>query len=154
MKEKKPLILSLALSLGVGALSAFLTRDSMKLYGNVIQPPLSPPPWVFPLVWTVLYILMGVAAYLVWRTENPARETALAWYGAQLLFNFFWPQLFFNARSFGYALAWIIGLWLLVLITQRRFARIDRTAGLLLLPYLVWVTFAVYLNAGVWYLNQ
>ena len=154
MKEKKPLIVSLAVSLGVGALSAFLTRDSTSIYRTLAQPPLSPPGWVFPVVWTILYILMGVAAYLVWRTDDPGRESALTWYGAQLLFNFLWPQIFFNGRAFGYALAWIAVLWLLLLVTQRRFARIDRTAGALLIPYLAWVTFAAYLNAGVWYLNQ
>lgn len=153
MKEKKPLIVSLALSLGVGALSALLTRRSMELYETVIQPPLSPPSWVFPVVWTILYILMGVAAWLVWRSDDPGREGALTFYAAQLLFNFFWPQIFFNARWFGIALVWILALWVLVFLTWRRFARIDRTAGRLMLPYVIWVTFAAYLNAGVWYLN-
>ena len=154
MKKRKPLILSLALSLGTGVLSALMTRQSPEVYQSLIQPPLSPPPWVFPVVWTLLYILMGVAAYRVWITDDPGRERALTLYGAQLLFNFFWPQIFFNARKYGLALLWIVVLWVLVLLTQRRFARIDRTAGWLMLPYLLWVTFAAYLNAGVWYLNR
>lgn len=154
MKEKKPLILSLIVSLGTGALSALLTRRSTELYGSVIQPPLSPPAWVFPVVWTALYILMGVAAYLVWRSDDPGRERALTFYGAQLLLNFFWPQIFFNARQFGFALVWIIVLLALVVLTTRAFARIDKTAGWLMLPYVLWVAFAAYLNAGVWYLNR
>ena len=153
MKRWKPLVISLAVRLGVGALSAILTRRSMDLYKLVERPPLSPPAWVFPAAWTILYVLMGIAAWLVWRTGDPDREGALTWYGAQLLFNFFWPQIFFGARQLGFALVWIIALWVLVFITQRRFARIDRTAGRLLLPYLVWTAFAVYLNAGIWYLN-
>ena len=154
MKEKKPLILSLVISLGTGALAALLTRQSMGVYDDVLRPPLSPPGWVFPVVWTVLYVLMGIAAWRVWRTPDPGRERALTLYGAQLLLNFFWPQIFFNAQKFGFALLWIIALWVLVFLTQRSFRRIDRTAGWLFLPYVVWVTFAVYLNAGVWYLNR
>lgn len=154
MKKWKPLIISLAVSLGTGALAALLTRQSPEVYESLIQPPLAPPSWVFPVVWTLLYILMGIAAYRVWVTDDPGRERALTLYGAQLLFNFFWPQIFFSARLYGLALIWIIVLWVLVLLTQRRFARIDRTAGILMLPYLLWVTFAVYLNAGVWYLNR
>ena len=154
MKKWKPLIISLAVSLGTGLLAALLTRQSPEVYESLIQPPLSPPPWVFPVVWTLLYILMGIAAYRVWVTDDPGRERALTLYGAQLLFNFFWPQIFFSARLYGLALIWIVVLWVLVLLTQHRFARIDRTAGILMLPYLLWVTFAVYLNAGVWYLNR
>jgi len=154
MKKWKPLILSLAISLGTGALAALLTRQSPEVYASLIQPPLAPPSWVFPVVWTLLYILMGIAAYRVWVTDDPGRERALTLYGVQLLFNFFWPQIFFSVRLYGLALIWIIVLWVLVLLTQRRFARIDRTTGLLMLPYLLWVTFAVYLNAGVWYLNR
>lgn len=154
MKRIKPYIVSLAVSLGTGGLSALLTRRSSEIYETLLQPPLSPPPWVFPVVWTLLYILMGVAAARVWTTEDPGREKALTLYGAQLLVNFFWPQIFFNAQRFGLALIWILLLWALVFLTQRSFARLDRTAGLLMLPYLLWVTFAAYLNAGVWILNR
>ena len=154
MKRIKPLVVSLIVSLGTGGLSALLTRRSTEIYETLRQPLLAPPPWVFPVVWTLLYILMGVAAWRVWQTEDPGREKALTLYGAQLLVNFFWPQIFFNARQFGLALVWIVVLWVLVLLTQRRFARLDRTAGWLLLPYLLWVTFATYLNAGVWILNR
>ncbi len=154
MKKIKPLLLSLAVSLGTGALSALLTRRSMALYESVVRPPLSPPSWLFPVVWTILYILMGVAAYWVWRSDAPGRERALTLYGAQLLLNFFWPQIFFNARKFGFALLWIAALLVVLILTVRAFRRVDRPAGWLMLPYVLWVAFASYLNAGVWYLNR
>ena len=94
-------------------------------------------------------------AWRIWEEPaSPERTGALAFYGAQLAFNFVWSLIFFNARRFGLALIWLIVLWVLILMTVRRFHRLDRTAGDLMVPYLVWVTFAVYLNAGVWYLNR
>ena len=92
MVKLKPLLISLAISLGVGGLSALLTQGSMEQYGNLKQPPLSPPGWVFPVVWTVLFVLMGIAAYLVWMRDSTGRNGALALYGAQLFFNFFWSK--------------------------------------------------------------
>lgn len=154
MIRKKPLIVSLIISLGVGGLSALLTREGMKLYDLVDKPPLTPPDWVFGVVWTVLFALMGVAAYRVFVSESPQRERALILYAAQLAFNFVWSLIFFNARTFGFALVWIVILWALILMTTVLFRRIDRTAGWLMLPYLLWVTFAIYLNAGVWVLNR
>ncbi len=154
MTRKKPLIVSLLISLGVGGLSALLTREGMKAYDLAIQPPLSPPDWVFGVVWTILYALMGIAAYRIWLTGSGERSGALGLYAAQLLFNFVWSLIFFNARRYGFALLWLAVLWLLILLTVIRFSRLDRTAGRLMIPYLVWVTFALYLNAGVWVLNR
>ena len=153
MIKWKPLLLSLLISLGVGGLSAFLTKDSMETYKTLKQPPLAPPGWVFPVVWTILFILMGIAAYLVWIKNDPNRDTTLLWYAAQLVFNFCWTLLFFNARWFGVSLLWLLVLWALILITTIKFYRTTPAAGWLMLPYLLWVTFAAYLNAGVWYLN-
>lgn len=154
MIRKKPLIVSLLISLGVGGLSALLTREGMKVYDLALQPPLSPPDWVFGVVWTVLYVLMGIAACRVWITDSDERGGALGLYAAQLLFNFVWSLIFFNARRYGFALLWLAALWVLILLTARRFSRLDRTAGRLMIPYLVWVTFALYLNTGVWLLNR
>ena len=153
MTEKKPLIISLAVSLGVGGLSALLTNRSMEKYAYLDQPPLAPPGWVFPVVWTVLFVLMGIAAYLVWRENGPGRKGALTLYGVQLIFNFLWTIIFFNMAWYGFALIWLIILWGLILATLLRFWRENATAGKLMAPYLLWVTFAAYLNAGVWYLN-
>lgn len=140
----------------VGALSAFLTRDGMALYRTaVIKPPLSPPPIVFPIAWTALYAMMGGAAARVCGsgpTEERARGLRL--YGVQLGFNFLWSILFFEYEAFGASLLWLMILWTLILRTKQSFGRVDQTAGRLMLPYLAWVTFAAYLNAGVWVLNK
>ncbi len=153
MIKLKPLLINLLIPLAVGGLSAFLTKDSMEVYQNVNQPPLSPPSWLFPVVWTILFLLMGTAAYLVWMRDSTGRNGALLFYGLQLAFNFVWTLIFFNARNYGLALLWLLVLWVLILITIVRFFKESKGAGWLMVPYLLWVTFAAYLNAAVWYLN-
>lgn len=153
MIKLKPLAVSVLIALGVGGLSALLTNSSMEHYGQLKQPPLAPPGWLFPIVWTILFLLMGIAAYLVWMQNDPDRKTALTLYAVQLGFNFFWTIIFFNLRSYGLALVWLIALWVLILLTVKYFYQSTHTAGILLVPYLLWVTFAAYLNAGVWWLN-
>ncbi|WP_418772107.1 TspO/MBR family protein, partial [Neglectibacter timonensis] len=111
MIKLKPLLLSLLISLGTGGLAALFTGNSMEFYQSLKQPPLSPPGWVFPLAWTILYSLMGVAAYLVWMRDSTGRNGALFFYGLQLIFNFVWPLLFFNARAYLASLIWLLLLW-------------------------------------------
>ena len=154
MNGKKSLIVSLAISLGVGGLSALLSRNSMDIYKVIKQPPLSPPGWVFPVVWTILYILMGIAAWMVWQEGTPARREPLKIYALQLIVNFFWPLVFFNAQRFGLALIWIVILWCLILAAMRAFRRVRPVAGQLMIPCFFWVSFAAYLHAGVWLLNR
>lgn len=153
MIKLKPLLLSLLISLGTGGLAALFTGNSMEFYQSLKQPPLSPPGWVFPLAWTILYSLMGVAAYLVWMRDSTGRNGALFFYGLQLIFYFVWPLLFFNARAYLASLIWLLLLWVLILITTARFFQETKAAGWLMIPYLLWVAFAGYLNAGVWLLN-
>ena len=153
MIKLKPLLLSLLISLGTGGLAALFTGNSMEFYQSLKQPPLSPPGWVFPLAWTILYSLMGVAAYLGWMRDSTGRNGALFFYGLQLIFNFVWPLLFFNARAYLASLIWLLLLWVLILITTARFFQETKAAGWLMIPYLLWVAFAGYLNAGVWLLN-
>ncbi len=153
MIKLKPLLTNLLIPLAVGGLSAFLTMDSMQVYQGVRQPFLAPPGWLFPIVWTVLFLLMGTAAYLVWMRDSTGRNAALLFYGIQLAFNFVWTLIFFNARNYGLALFWLLLLWMLILLTTIRFFKETKAAGWLMIPYLLWVTFAAYLNAGVWYLN-
>ena len=140
----------------VGALSGWLTRNDTQVYEESIrQPPLSPPSLVFPIVWAILFALMGIAAARVWLSApSPDRERGLRLFGTQLGFNFFWSLIFFHFQAFGLALLWLLVLWGLILGTLRAFRRVDRAAGWLLLPYLLWVSFAAYLNAGVWLLNR
>ena len=151
----KPLIISLLIPLAVGGLSALLTRNSMEAFGALNQPPLSPPGWLFPVVWTVLYLLMGFASYLVFVNGRNRRkvQNALFVYGVQLFFNFLWSIIFFNQERYLFAFFWLLALWVLILITLVLFYRIHKPAGLLLIPYLVWVTFAGYLNLGIALLN-
>lgn len=153
MIQLKPLLISLVISLGVGGLSALFTRGSMEQYASLEQPPLSPPGWLFPVVWTALFLLMGIAAYLVWMEAGRDRRTALTLYGAQLVMNFFWTLIFFNWRNYGLAFFWLLALWILILLCTLRFFKEKPTAGWMMVPYLVWVAFAGYLNAGVWLLN-
>ena len=140
----------------VGGLSGFLTRDAMKLYGEqVIQPPLSPPGWLFPVVWSILYALMGIGAARI-SLSFPSRERtqALGIYWVQLGVNFLWSIVFFNLQWFGFAFFWLLLLWVLILWMIVSFREIDLPAGNLQIPYLLWVTFAAYLNLGVWILNR
>ena len=150
----KKLIICLAVPLAVGGLA---TLFSGGMSGDQIanQPPLSPPGWVFPVVWTVLYLLMGYASYrvLVSGAEKTQIQKSLRLYGAQLALNFLWPIIFFGFDAYLPAFIVLIGLWVLIFLTIRAFSKIDETAGNLLLPYLLWVTFAGYLNLGVYLLN-
>ena len=149
----KKLVVCLLLPLAVGGLAAFLTRNSMDLFAMVKKPPLSPPGWLFPVVWTILYLLMGFASYLVLVAEKPGR-TARKFYLAQLAFNFVWPILFFHLQMYLLSFVWLLLLWMLILVTILWFTRSSRLAGYLLIPYLLWVTFAGYLNVGIYILNQ
>ena len=139
-----------------GALSGWLTRNGTKAYQtSIVQPPLSPPGIVFPIVWSMLFVLMGIGAARVYLTAPSGRRTrAVAAFFLQLIFNFFWSIIFFNAQAFGFAVIWLVLLWLLILWMICTFCKVDKTAALLQIPYLLWVTFAAYLNAGVWVLNR
>ena len=147
----KSLIASLLISLGTGALASLITSNSMEQYSTMYNPPLSPPGWVFPVVWTILYILMGTAAYLVYESDaEPAdKRTALIFYGLQLFINFTWSIIFFNFNAYLLAFAWLLLLWYLIYRTARLFSEINKTAGWLMVPYLLWVTFAGYLTLAI-----
>lgn len=139
----------------VGAASGWLTREGTRLYERTIQqPPLSPPALVFPIVWAILFALMGIGAARVYLSpDSAARSRSLVLFLVQLAFNFFWSVIFFNAREFGFALLWLAVLWGLILWMILSFRKVDRPAAWLQVPYLLWVSFAFYLNFGVWRLN-
>lgn len=144
------------LSLGTGLLSGWLTREGTARFSeSAVQPPLSPPAILFPIVWTVLYLLMGISAARVsLMPPSQDRSQGLNLFIVQLIVNFFWSPLFFNAEAYGFALLWLLLLWGLVLAMILSFRKTDLIAALLQIPYLLWLTFAAYLNAGVWLLNQ
>ena len=139
-----------------GLLSGLLTRDAAQIFSQTVeQPPLAPPALLFPIVWTVLYVLMGIsAARISLQPASAARSKGLLLFLIQLIVNFFWSPIFFNAQAFGFAFLWLILLWALVLQMIRSFQKIDPVAAYLQIPYLLWLTFAAYLSAGVWYLNR
>lgn len=151
----KLFIKSIALPLLVGIVAGLLTRNAMQDFQALNQPPLSPPGWLFPVVWTILYILMGVSSYLIKTAsvDAEAKSNAFLLYHYQLLVNFLWPIFFFNFGWYFFSLVWLILLWILVFFMIRRFAEISKPAAYLNIPYLIWLTFAAYLNAGVWWLN-
>ena len=153
--EWKKLLICLGLPLAVGGLAALITGGGMASYELMEQPPLSPPGWVFPVVWSLLYLLMGYASYRVYTADasKGAIQKALRLYGAQLAVNFLWPLIFFGLNWYLVAFFVLIGIWVLILLTIRAFSQIDERAGDLLLPYILWVTFAGYLNLGVHLLN-
>ena len=155
LRKYKPLLLCLAVPLAVGGLAALLTGGGADFYETVAKPPLSPPGWLFPVVWTLLYLLMGVSSYLVWREKDaPGRGAALRVCGIQLAVNFVWPLLFFLARVFLPAFLWLLLLVALVVVMIRRFDRVSSAAAWLQFPYLFWCLFAAYLNLGVYLLNR
>lgn len=153
--NKKLLAICIAIPLVVGAISALLTKDSMMIFQTVKKPPLSPPGWLFPVVWTVLYTFMGVASYLVLTSEGTMEEKSqtISVYFYQLLVNFLWSTWFFNLQWYVFAFFWLVLLWVLILVTLVRFYRLSKPAGYLMIPYLLWVTFAGYLNLGIALLN-
>lgn len=151
-----PLAAALAIPLAVGGFSAFLTRNGMEYFKIVSKPPLSPPTWVFPVMWTILYLMLGAASYLVWVSgaSNARRDRALTVYGLGLAVNFLWPIVFFTMRFYLTAFVLLLLLWILAVVTALLFSCIEEKAGKLLIPYIVWLSFAAYLNVGVWLLNR
>lgn len=152
----KKLAICIAIPLLVGGVSAFLTREAMQVFETLNQPPLSPPGWLFPIVWTILYVLMGVSSYLILESgaDEETVSSAMKVYYFQLVLNFLWPTFFFNFQWYLFAFFWLLLLWVSVLVMIRRFADISKVAAYLNIPYIIWLTFAAYLNFGVWLLNR
>ena len=149
----KRLLIALAVPLAVGGLSAFASGSFSEQYAVVNKPPLSPPGWVFPVVWTLLYLAMGYASYLVMTVGGRDAKDALTVYYVQLALNFLWPILFFRFRLYTFAIFELILLIAAVTVMVIRFSHVDERAGYLTLPYLIWLCFALYLNIGVAVLN-
>lgn len=153
MKNVKSYIISIVIALLVGGISAFLTSGNMNIYKELITPPLSPPGILFPIVWTILYVLMGISSALIYNENRNDKNKALLTYGISLFFNFTWSLIFFNMRNFFFAFIWIIFLFVSILQTIIEYFKINKIAAYLQIPYLLWVAFAGYLNLGIWILN-
>lgn len=158
MKQRtwKPYAFWILLAEAAGGLSGWLTREGTKIFNATItQPPLSPPSIVFPIVWGILYALMGISAARIYiAPPSKERNAGLNLFIAQLILNFFWSLIFFNCQAFGFAFVWLLVLWGLVLWMILAFRKVDPLAAKLQIPYFIWLTFAAYLNLGVWYLNR
>lgn len=152
MKKNKMInILLIVTPLLIGLLSSFLTKDMMVQYGNVIKPPLSPPTIVFPIAWTILYVLMGISAAMIYTKGGASnyKSIGLTLHVVQLILNFFWSIIFFNMKQYNFAFVWLVILWLVVFSMMLNFKKISDTAFFLNIPYIVWLTFAGYLNLAI-----
>lgn len=155
-RNKILLIICIAIPLAVGALASLLSGGGMDVFSMVEKPPVAPPAWLFPVAWTILYSLMGISSYLILTADAPKeqKDDATFIYGWQLLVNFLWPTFFFNFQWYLFSFFWLLLLWLLVLLMIWKFKDISRIAALLNIPYLLWLTFAGYLNFSIWLLNK
>jgi len=148
----KRLIISILIPLAVGIISGLISMPFMD-FSEVIQPPLAPPGWLFPIVWTILYTLMGVSFYLILETYNYDKDTSYIVYFTQLFVNGLWSIFFFVFKWRLFSSIWLILLIILIIVMIIKFYKINKVAGLLQIPYLLWCLFALYLNVGIYLLN-
>jgi tryptophan-rich sensory protein len=153
MKKIKVHLFSILIAVGVGALAGFLTRNSVETFRSLSKPALTPPAEVFPFVWTVLYVIMGISAALIYLSDSPRKKHALTLYGIQLAANFLWTLFFFCLRAYWLSFFWLLFLLCLIAAMIVVYRKISRPAALLQLPYLLWVLFAGYLNFMIAVLN-
>ena len=150
----KALIVSIIIPLATGGLSAVITHGEMQIYTDLTQPSLAPPAWVFPVVWSILFILMGISSYLIYMKTKNISSGCLKLYAVQLAVNFFWTILFFNFHAYLMAFIWILLLIFLIIKMIVCFSKISHTAAYLQIPYLIWSLFAAYLNIAIYLLNK
>lgn len=157
MNNTARLIISIAIPVLIGGSAGFFTATGVESWYQTIQKPSwNPPSWIFAPVWTTLYVLMGIALFLIWKSAAPdtLKKTAIGLFALQLTLNFFWSFIFFKLEQPGWALAEIIVMWIFILLTIFSFAKINTTAAWLLVPYISWVSFATILNYTIWKLNS
>ena len=155
------LVIAIIIPLLVGGLSAFITNNAMMMFDTIKKPPLSPPGIIFPIAWSILYVLMGIASYLIYNLDikklNDAqvvlRKNTLVIYAIQLIFNFFWSIIFFKFSMYKFAFVWLVILWVLVFVFIKNAFKLNKVSAYLMVPYLLWMTFAGYLNIMIAVLN-
>lgn len=152
--RKEVLAINILIPLLVGGVSALLTGDNRSFYRTIERPSFAPPGFLFPIVWTILYILMGISSYLIYESGSEDRKKALITYGIQLAMNFAWSFFFFCFRAFLFSFIWLVLLWIAIIVMIVQFAKINRVAAYLQIPYLLWVTFAGVLNFAIYLLNK
>ncbi len=149
----KPFVISLIIPFASGLISYFISGDIKAVYADIDKPFFAPPDWIFPVVWNILFLLMGISCYMIFVSGSPVRKKALTFYGVQLFLNTFWTFIFFKLEMFLFALIWIAAILVLTAIMCMYFYNIKPPAAYLQIPYLLWLTFALMLNAGVYFLN-
>lgn len=150
----KHLIIAVVIPLVVGGISSLTVGSGFDIYSEAVtKPPLSPPDWLFSVMWTILYILMGISSYLVYEKDKTEAKQPLAVYAIQLAMNFMWPIFFFSLNAYLFSFIWLIVLWALAITMTVMFYRVSKLAGFLQIPYVLWLTFAAYLNLAVYILN-
>ena len=151
----KPYVYAVIIVEAIGALSSWLTKDGMEVLDNLPQSVFTPPDIVFPIVWAVLYALMGIGISRIWLLRSSdARSKGIWLFIIQLIFNFLWSIVFFNFRGFGFALIWLLVMWILIIVMIVEFFKVDKPAAWMQIPYVLWVTFAAYLNYVTWMYNR
>ena len=156
MSNAIKLIIAVAIPLAVGGISGFFTATGVESWFQTInKPSWNPPGWIFGPVWTTLYAMMGVALFLVWKSDSSdiLKKTAIALFAVQLILNFFWSFIFFDQHQIGWALVEIIVMWIFILLTIFAFGNVSKLAAWLLVPYISWVSFATILNYSIWKMN-
>ncbi|MBP8115793.1 MAG: tryptophan-rich sensory protein [Chitinophagaceae bacterium] len=156
MNNTLKLIIAIAIPVAVGGISGFFTATGVdSWYQTINKPSWNPPGWIFGPVWTTLYVMMGIALFLVWKSDSSdiLKKTAIALFAIQLILNFFWSFIFFDQQQIGWALLEIIVMWIFILLTIFAFGNVSKLAAWLLVPYVSWVSFATILNYTIWKLN-
>lgn len=142
----KSLILNILIPLGVGGFSAIITKGSMTIYKNMSLPVFAPPSQLFPIIWTILFIIMGISSYIIYVSKSPNKRLALIIYSFQLFFNFIWPIIFFNLKMYTLAFIWLLLLLIIIITIIIKFYKISKIAAYIQIPYLLWCVFASILN--------
>ena len=154
LKKYKPYLVSIAIPLAISGISAFFTMNGMPYYDMQKKPFFAPPNAVFPVIWTILYVLMGISATWIWESKDPQKVHVLKTYLLQLAVNFLWSFIFFGLHQYFLAFIWLLFLIILVAKMIKEFAQIDIKAAKIQIPYLLWCCFAAVLNFSVWWLNR
>jgi len=152
-KSIRPYVIFILINLAAASLVGWIASRAMQEYEAVQKSSLTPPSFVFPIVWTILYVLMGISAAMIYQTESPKKTNALRIYVIQLIVNLVWSFLFFNLQMYGLSFFWLLLLWLLIIAMIASFRTISPAAAILQIPYLIWVSFAGYLAFFVWMMN-
>ncbi len=152
IQNKSALIISILIPLAVGSLSALISGN-MSMYSTLNKPSFSPPSYIFSIIWTLLYILMGISSYIIFVSGSTNSAKALKIYGLQLFFNFCWSIIFFGFSQYLFAFLWLIALIILIIIMIQQFYKISPIAAYLQIPYLLWCVLAAYLNYTIYKLN-